>query len=162
MVLKGYIFGFGLGVSVAVSFFYLYFLRIPGLLFTIIWSIVLSIEALLAVGTILLDQLVRKWQADGTHTDTEIKVVQAFEIIGIICCILYLCLILVLRKRIMLALAIVKEAGKALTAMPILIFLPVVQCIAVTMFLVPWFIYMIYLASSGEVTVFRLIFLFVL
>lgn len=62
----------------------------------------------------------------------------------------YFCLILVLRKRIMLAIGIIKEAGRALATMPALIFLPVFQCAALVAFLVPWFIYMIFLASSGE------------
>jgi hypothetical protein len=39
---RGYIFGFGLGISLFLSFFYLYFLRIPGVLSLIIWTIIIS------------------------------------------------------------------------------------------------------------------------
>ena len=81
----------------------------------------------------------------------EILVVKAFMWIGVALSSLYFCLILVLRKRIMLALGIIKEAGRALATMPSLIFLPVFQCIGLVMFLIPWFIYMLYLASSGEI-----------
>ena len=38
--LRGYVFGFGLGVSVLVAFSYLVFLRLPGMLFVTIWSMV--------------------------------------------------------------------------------------------------------------------------
>lgn len=78
---------------------------------------------------------------------------KVLSIIGFILTALYTCLICVLRKRILLAIGIVKEAARALAAMPILVFMPVFQCIAIVMFLVPWVIYSVYLASSGEVRV---------
>jgi hypothetical protein len=38
--LRGYIFGFGIGIALFLSFFYLYFLRIPGVLSLMVWTIV--------------------------------------------------------------------------------------------------------------------------
>ena len=55
-----------------------------------------------------------------------------------------------MRKRVQLAINIIKEACKAMATMPILILMPVVQVFGVALFLIPWFIYMIYLASSGD------------
>lgn len=78
---------------------------------------------------------------------------QALSIIGFIITALYTCLICVLRKRILLAIGIVKEAARALAAMPIIVLMPVFQCIAIVLFLVPWVIYSLYLASSGEIKV---------
>ena len=49
-----------------------------------------------------------------------------------------------------MAINIVKEAAKSLSTMPILIFTPVVQLVGVVLFLIPWFIYVVYLASSGD------------
>lgn len=40
--MRGYIFGFGLGIALFLSFLYLYFLRIPGVLFTMIWTILIG------------------------------------------------------------------------------------------------------------------------
>jgi hypothetical protein len=40
--MRGYIFGFGIGIALFLSFFYLYFLRIPGVLFTMIWTILIG------------------------------------------------------------------------------------------------------------------------
>ena len=49
-----------------------------------------------------------------------------------------------------LAIGIVKEATKALNALPTLILAPLVQVFALCLFMVPWIIYVVYLASSGE------------
>jgi hypothetical protein len=40
--LRAYIFGFGLGVSFFLSFGYLFFLRIPGVLSLMIWTVILG------------------------------------------------------------------------------------------------------------------------
>ena len=149
--LRGYVFGFGLGVSLGVAFLYLLFLRIPLVLFATVWSMILSIEALLIVSTILLWKLAKDWEDEGIKTDNEILVIRVFEYIGIAFSILYFCLILVLRKRIMLALGIIKEASKALESMPAIVLFPIVQVCGCVAFLVPWLIYMICLASSGEI-----------
>ena len=63
---------------------------------------------------------------------------------------LYLCVIIVLRSRVQLAIGVTKEAAKALASIPLLIVLPIFQAIGITAFLVPWIIYVLYLASSGE------------
>jgi hypothetical protein len=78
---------------------------------------------------------------------------KALSIAGFICTVLYTCLICVLRKRIVLAIGIVKEAARAVSAMPIIILMPIFQCIAIVIFLVPWVIYSLYLASSGSIEV---------
>ena len=152
-ILRGYIFGFGLGVSVLVAFCYLMLLRIPGVLFTTIWGMVLSILVLLVVGTSVLNDTKNTWKDEGIKSDAEITAITVCEYIGIGLCVAYTCLILVLRKRIELALGIVKEAAKALETMPALIFFPIIQAIGVIIFLVPWTAYMIYIASSGDVEV---------
>jgi ferredoxin len=150
-VLRGYVFGFGLGVSVGVSFLYLVFLRMPGVLFITIWSMVLSIEFFLIASTILLWKIKNTWKDEGIKSDAEILVIAVFEYVGIAFSVLYACLILVLRSRIMLALAIVKEAAKALEALPVIVILPLIQVCGCVAFLIPWLIYMVYLASSGEI-----------
>ena len=149
--LRNYVFGLGLGFSVVASFLFLYFLRIPGLLFLIVWILVFGIEILLIVSTALLAQLASTWKNDDSKANYEIIAVQVFEYIGIALCISYFCLMIVLRKRIMLALAIIKEAGRAYASMPALIVLPVVQAVGFCVFLVPWFIYLVFLASSGDI-----------
>ena len=149
--LQGYIFGFGIGLSLFLAFLYLYFLRIPGVLFTMIWGLLIGILVLLFVGSVMLWQLSVSWEDEGDRTKNEWMAMRVFAIIGIALTVLYLCFLCVMRKRIMLALGIIKEAARALAAMPILVFMPVIQTLGIVIFLVPWTIYALYLASSGDV-----------
>mmetsp|Transcript_20759 Transcript_20759/g.18917 ORF Transcript_20759/g.18917 Transcript_20759/m.18917 type:complete len:666 (+) Transcript_20759:237-2234(+) len=147
---SGIVFGFGLGVSTFVAFMYLYLLRIPGLLTVSIWTLLISFQILLLVGSFLLWSLSDSWNNDGQHTTYEVTTMQIFAFTGMGISLLYFCLLLVIRKRIQLAIGIVKESTKAINSMPILIFFPILQVIGITMFLVPWFIYVLFLASSGD------------
>eukprot|EP01041_Mallomonas_annulata_P011121 gene11121-23243_t len=151
--LKGYIFGFGLGISTVFAFLYLFFLRIPGLLQIIIWGIIISVQICLLICSILLYQLAVTWKKDGVKSKYEVQFMYVVAVIGFVITGLYFCLMLVLRKRIALAISIVKEACKAVSAMPILILMPIVEVLGCVMFLIPWCIYVVYLASSGDVTV---------
>eukprot|EP00607_Mallomonas_marina_P009010 CAMPEP_0182417654 /NCGR_PEP_ID=MMETSP1167-20130531/2101_1 /TAXON_ID=2988 /ORGANISM="Mallomonas Sp, Strain CCMP3275" /LENGTH=669 /DNA_ID=CAMNT_0024591357 /DNA_START=108 /DNA_END=2117 /DNA_ORIENTATION=+ len=149
--MRGYIFGFGLGVSVIFSFLYLYMLRIPGLLTVLIWGIIIIIQLLFIIGSVLLYTLADSWAAGGAKSDTEIMLLRGFSYFGFVCSFLYFCLILILCKRIFLAVSIVKEASKAITAMPLIIFMPILQVVGLVLFLIPWTIFAVFLASSGEV-----------
>ena len=64
---------------------------------------------------------------------------------------LWFCVVFcVLRKRIMLAIAVVKEAGKALSAQKLLVLFPIIQLTGCAIFVAPWCVYCLFLASSGE------------
>lgn len=65
-------------------------------------------------------------------------------------------LMICLRKQIQLAIGCVKETGKAVTHMPLILFVPVIQGIAFIIFMLVWSVYGIYLASQGEITVLEL------
>lgn len=54
---------------------------------------------------------------------------------------LWLVLLIFLRKRISLAINVIKEASRAVGAMKALIFYPIIQCIGLAIFLVPWIFY---------------------
>ncbi len=150
MYLRGYIFGFGIGITIAIAFGYLFFLRIPGLLFFVLWTIILGIQAMLLIGSWLLWSLAYTWSHDGLHSDIEIKTMRVFAYFGMAVTVLYFCLIVVLRKRVQLAIGIVIQAARALSAMPSILTLPLVQAIGLVAFLAPWVIYVLYLASSGQ------------
>ncbi|CAN0450009.1 unnamed protein product, partial [Hapterophycus canaliculatus] len=65
-------------------------------------------------------------------------------------CVVWSLLMLWFRKRIQMAIAITKEAARAVNDMKVLILFPVVQSAALLVFLLPWTTYSLYLASSGE------------
>lgn len=149
---QGYIFGFGIGVAALVAFVYLFLLRIPGLLSIIIWSLILSIEVALWVGAWLLWSLAGEWDGDGVHDAYQVKTMEIFSYIFMGLASLYLFLIFVLGKRVALAIGIVKEATRAMGSMPLLIGFPIFQVIGCVLFLIPWVIYIFYMASSGTVS----------
>ncbi|RYH28559.1 CTL/SLC44 family protein [archaeon] len=151
IILAPYIGGFGLGVATLLSFGYLYLLRIPGLLFIMLWSVVLGIFLCLLIGSWLLWSLANSWVDDGLHSQPEITTMRVFSYIGMVMTVLYFCLIVVLRKRLNLAIGIIKQAARALSYMPTLMTMPIIQAVGIAIFLVPWVIYVIFLASSGTV-----------
>ncbi|GMH74283.1 hypothetical protein TrST_g7085 [Triparma strigata] len=147
------ILGAGTGVAMTLGFVYLYILRIPGVLALVCWGLITLIElCLLGVAYFSYDTS-ETWKTDGQHTDSEasmmLYVAYGFAGLGG----LWFCIICCLRKRIVLAIGIVKEACKAVARMPIITVYPVFQVLGAVIFLVPWCIYMLYLASSGDVAV---------
>ena len=120
------------------------------MLYSIIWTILFSIQAVLIVFSILLYVLYVSWSNDGIHSKNETTAMQVFATFGFFISFFFFCFLLAMGKRIQLAIDIIKEACKAMASMPILILMPVAQVFGVALFLIPWFIYMIYLASSGD------------
>lgn len=147
----GLIFGFGIGIATALSFIFLYGLRIPGLLTVVIWTLILSVLVLCLVGSFLLWDLGETYSTDGIHSYYESLTCQIFGYIGMGVSFLYFCLVLILCSRINLAIAIVKEASKAMADMPLIILIPIIQVVGVVCFLIVWTIYVIYLAASGDI-----------
>ena len=63
---------------------------------------------------------------------------------------------LFMRNRINLAIAIVKQAARAIGYMPIIVFTPVAQFIGTILFLLPWTFFVLFLAGTGTITTHRL------
>ena len=150
---RAVVFGVGLGFANIVAFFYLYILRIPGVLFFAIWGILGTIQAVLLLGGLLLMTKAAEWKEDGAHDDSEVQILEICSYVVLVIAFLYALLMLAMRKRVQLAIAVIKEAARALAAMPALIFMPMCQSIGLMIFLVPWVVYCVYLASSGDMTV---------
>lgn len=73
---KGLIGGFGLGVSVLIGVAYLLFLRIPGVLFLLIWGLLFAVWAILAGAGGMLFQTADAWAAEPeprVHDDGQIN-----------------------------------------------------------------------------------------
>lgn len=148
---RAYVLGFGLGVAVAVSFLYSFFLRVPGILVIMVWGSLLSTVALLAYTGYYTYREASAWQTASPqrHTDDEIRVLLyvGYTLWGLAAVLFFTTC--ALRKRIQLAIGIVKEAARALSAMPVLVFFPVVQCVALVAFVIVWMYYAVHLASLG-------------
>lgn len=92
------------------------------------------------------------------HFDRTILIVVLFVVsrfwlsnLSYACGIIWFLVVCALRKRIHLAIAIVKEASSAISRMPIIILYPVLPIVGFVLFLIPWVVFMLYLASSGEI-----------
>lgn len=73
---KGLIGGFGLGASVLIGAGYLLFLRIPGVLFLLIWGLLFGVWAILAGAGAMLFQTAETWAAEEeprVHDDGQIS-----------------------------------------------------------------------------------------
>ena len=155
---KSYIFGFGFGLCCVMSFLYIGALRLPLLMNSVVWgSLFASIAIVFLIGYYAYS-LAGTWAAqdpqiwsDQSITATRISSYVLFGI-GALLILLMICL----RKQIQLAIGCVKETGKAVTHMPALLFVPVVQAIGFIIFMIVFLTYGIYLASQGKITVLEL------
>ena len=117
-------------VAAAFGFAYLVVLQIPFLLFAMVWVLLASVLIILVAAAALAAATARDWAAEDppAHSERELQVMRALAAVLVVASALYACLLVALRKRITLAIGILKEAARALTTMPALALLPVVQC----------------------------------
>lgn len=145
---------FGFIVAMIMGFVSLRLLRIPCLLEILIWGCIFGIfSLLLGLGVLLRYVTATSWENEDpqTHSKSDINAVKGLGTFFLVLAGLWACFICCMRKRIMLAIGITKESAKALGSMTALILFPVIQTVAILLFSCVWFVYIIYLASSGEV-----------
>ena len=92
-----------------------------------------------------------EWEAEGVREDREIKGLLYLSVAAQVAAGVWSIVICSLRKRIVLAIACVREASRAISKMPVITLYPVVQVLGLFLFTLPWGVYMAYLASSGEI-----------
>lgn len=150
---RDFIFGFGFGLALVVSFIYIGILRLPFLLNAVIWgSIFLTIGMVTAVGAYAFyiagvweAEVPQKWSPESIQASK----ITAFVMWGLAAFLFFL--MICLRKQIQLAIGCVKETGKAVHRMPIIIVVPVVQGVAFILFVLIFATYGLYLASNGDI-----------
>jgi choline transporter-like protein 2/4/5 len=137
------------------GFLYMRLLRVPGVLFTIVWGTILIVFlVMLALGALLYAQYESYARVDDDVVDAENDTYElASQILAYICwfcAALFFCAVCCMRRQIMLAMGVVKEAAKVVNSMMLIVMLPIVQGIGITIFLVVWFIYIVFIATAGE------------
>mmetsp|Transcript_17234 Transcript_17234/g.36441 ORF Transcript_17234/g.36441 Transcript_17234/m.36441 type:complete len:724 (+) Transcript_17234:658-2829(+) len=144
------IFTFGCGVSLALGIIFLVVLQLPGILSILVWIMIIVVDiALVGAGYYSRDVSIR-W-ASGTRPGNEATALYygsfvLYSLAGAWCL-----LILFMRKKIMLAIACVREASSAISSQPIITIFPIVQVVGLFAFSIVWGIYMAFLASSGDI-----------
>jgi len=153
-VARKYVLGFGFGVSMAVSLLYIFMMRLPALLTTVVWTSILVSIAMFFLGGWYAWTSADEWsKADPQlYDDKTINITTGFSIalfaIGGVLVLLACCL----RKSIQDAILCTREAGKAVNSMTLILLVPVLQGIGFLLFLVPFIYYGANLASLGDIT----------
>jgi len=144
---------FGFVVAAIVGFISLRLLRLPFLLEFIIWGCIGGVFAFLGGIGAMLWNTQAQWALEDppVHSSADIAGVKGMAYFFLVLCGVWTCVICCLRKRIMLAIGMTKEAAKALGSMTALILFPVFQTTGILAFSAVWFVYMVYLASSGDI-----------
>lgn len=149
---RAYVFGFGFGVATLVAFLYIGLLQIPFLVAILVWSCVLLVLlCLLALGYGLW-LTASDWDDAGTKEDYIVTAAYACAIIAWVLAFLWTCLFCFLAKRISLAIGVIKEAGRSIAAMPLIVFWPLVELVTAVAFMAVWTYYAAYTASLGDIT----------
>lgn len=153
MAAKEVIFGFGFGVAILLSFLWVVLMRGTILSHILVWGSLIIVQALLVIVVILAYTTAKKWKDEdpAVHSDREIVSLQVASIVFAVIGFLYFCLMIYLAKRIELAITVVSQAAKSLSAMPLLVFTPILNVLGMAAFMVPWVFYMLFLASDGTV-----------
>ncbi|CAM9698239.1 unnamed protein product [Ectocarpus sp. 4 AP-2014] len=149
---RAYVFGFGFGVATLVAFVYIGLLQIPFLVAIVVWSCVLLVLlCLLGLGYGLWVTAV-DWDDNGTKEDYIVTAAYVCAVVAWVLAFLWTCLFCFLAKRISLAIGVIKEAGRSIASMPIIVFWPVVELVASIAFVAIWMYYAAYTASLGDIT----------
>ncbi|RYG66411.1 CTL/SLC44 family protein [archaeon] len=144
----------GFVLACILSLCFLLIVRIPLLLRLVVWSCALLVQLLLSVGGLFF--LYQSSQRNGgystlCHCSTEVVLLKTVGGVLLVCAILWASILGFWRSRIALAISLVRESAAALTYMPLICFLPLLQTalyVGVTAVLL---LYAVYLATSGQV-----------
>lgn len=148
------IFGFGYGAALLLGLFYCRLLRVGWLAYMLVWFCIFTVMGAMWVMTGFMWTKALEWshQDPALHTHKEILALKIVSWTSGCLSFLYVCFMLAMRKRINLAIAMVKEAAACMQAFPIIVFTPVVQYLGIALFLIPWVFYVIYLAGMATIT----------
>ncbi len=92
------------------------------------------------------------WESEVPQTHSQ-RQLWAAKGLGITFCVLsalWLCMVVFLRKRINLAIGLVREAARAVIAMPAMVAYPFLQALGLLAFLVPWSVFSVSVATLGR------------
>jgi len=144
----------GFLVSLVLGFGYTQILRIPGVVSLMVWGSILGTIGILIGTGVFVNQSAKDWDAEEPTTVENRVIVWTKALAYFLWALsgIVFLLTLFLRKAIMLAIAVIKQAGRAIGAMPVLTFYPVGQSFLVIGWVVLVIYYAVHIASTGTVT----------
>jgi len=155
---RHYVFGLGFSVSLVIGFLLLWLIQIPNPLLNWVWGGAICILCGCWLGLsawMLVTSDAWRKERPQVHNAYEVT---GLEVLGwILFCMLFLflCILTALRKHIGVACNVVRETCYCVKAMPVVLFMPLVQIIGYLLFMLPWAMYAAYTAGLGTVTVIK-------
>jgi len=149
-----FIFLIGFLVSMFLGLVYTQLLRFPGLVSLMVWGSILATFAILIGTGFFVLQQAENWDEEEPQVvqDNTITLTKGLAYFLWILAGLAFLVLLFLRKAIQLAIAVMKQAARAIGAIPVITFFPLGQAFVVASFVILWMYYASNLASVGEVT----------
>lgn len=145
----------GIGLPFVVGFSYLVLIRLPGVLFTVVWSsIVALLLSLIGLGALARKNYHDLNSADDDAVDQRSDGFKTFSLYASYICwtvaLLFACLVCFARKAIMHAMGVVKEAARATNDMLAVVLLPFGSGLITVLFSAWLFISIFYVVSAGK------------
>jgi hypothetical protein len=144
----------GFALSAVLSYLFLVSVRIPCLLRLAVWMSICIVILLFAGGAYLIFEEANA-EEDKEGADAvpaiQITLMKGLGTALAIAAALWVCLIIYLREKIALAISLIYETSKAVTAIPLLMFSPFYNAAIIAAFTAVWIVVCAYLATSGEI-----------
>lgn len=118
----------------------------------VVWFVLIATVAVSIAGTIYLWVVWKAKQTEAQESDISKRVSNtylAYAITVTIVTVIILLIILVMRKRIKLVVQLFKEAGKAVSSMPLLLLQPILTCAALIFVMSLWIYFSLWIESAG-------------
>eukprot|EP00554_Chaetoceros_debilis_P003401 CAMPEP_0194085270 /NCGR_PEP_ID=MMETSP0149-20130528/16925_1 /TAXON_ID=122233 /ORGANISM="Chaetoceros debilis, Strain MM31A-1" /LENGTH=672 /DNA_ID=CAMNT_0038768117 /DNA_START=64 /DNA_END=2082 /DNA_ORIENTATION=- len=149
---RGPIMIFGILVAMVIGFTYAMLLRIQPVLTIMIWGSIFSTIGIVLGSGLYVNNIVSEWKvADPqVYSDQNILAAQIGSYALFIIAVVLALVTISMRQQIMLSMACVRAAGRALACMPTMMVFPVFQVIGLASFLGMWIFYAVHLASIGH------------
>lgn len=135
---KHLIFGYAVGLSILLGFFWITILRFEWLSTIIVWSSVFGVLALLLIMCALAYTQAKEWKEEDprVHGNREITGLRVVSAILLGLAVIWAILTCIWRKSVQLALKIMALTAECIEDMPLIVFTPVVQILAMACFVV--------------------------
>jgi choline transporter-like protein 2/4/5 len=149
---RNVIFGFGFCIALVFGFLYTYLMSISWVAYTLVWTCIILTLGLVVGMTATAQGTLDAWNAEdpAEHTDNQINALQGFVWTCLIVTIIWFFLMIFMCKAINVAIKCVIMGATALDEMPMLVLFPIVQITMFMIFMTPWTIYCMFIASQGE------------
>eukprot|EP00981_Chlorochromonas_danica_P011443 scaffold4011_cov197-Ochromonas_danica.AAC.25 len=145
----------GFVLALILSLCFLFIVRIPLLLRSVVWLCAALIQVILSGGAFYFLSEASKRNGGYSslcHCSTEVILLKVLGSLLLVGAVLWLSILAFWRQKIALAISLVREACIALTSMPLLCLMPMLQTVCFGGFTAIWMLFAVYLVSSGDIT----------